>query len=146
MIANRLDRYRLSAWWKDALQRNAEVECYIWLHIIVRLIAARRCDPFWRHRYDCGVHVTIQIAAGGTAQHIACWSGHTTQRHVLRPKDVAMRRDLAFQQRHGLRAASFAKIMQRETRPLAGMHGRIALQIWQREVGFAVAAVGGAKQ
>jgi hypothetical protein len=55
-------------------------------------------------------------------------------------------RDLALEERHGLAAARLAEIVQGQTRPLAGMHRRTALQVRQREVALAIAAVGGAQQ
>ena len=42
--------------------------------------------------------------------------------------------------------AGFTQIMERQAGPLAGMHGRAPLQIRQREVGLAIATIGGAEE
>jgi hypothetical protein len=50
------------------------------------------------------------------------------------------------QQRHELRAARFAQIMEREAGTLTRMHRRITLHVRQSESALAVAAVSGAEQ
>ena len=50
------------------------------------------------------------------------------------------------EQGHRLRAAGLAEVVQRQPGPLARVHRRAALQVGQREVALAVAAVGRAEQ
>src|SRR5271169_2256908 len=59
---------------------------------------------------------------------------------------MRMRWYLRFQQRHGIRAPSFAEIMERKARTLTRMHRSVFLHVREREIRFTVAAVGGAKQ
>src|SRR5687768_14712842 len=57
-----------------------------------------------------------------------------------------MDRYLRFDQRRRFDAAALAKVVQRESRPLPGMHRRAPLQVGQREGGLAVAAIERAQQ
>src|SRR5207247_10098661 len=54
--------------------------------------------------------------------------------------------NLGFEQRDRIGTALFAQGMQRQARSLSWVHGRAALQIRQREVALAVAAIGRAEQ
>src|SRR5947209_16397437 len=54
--------------------------------------------------------------------------------------------NFAFEQRHSLRPAGLAEIMQGKTGALAGMHRRVALHVGKGEIRLAVAAIGRAKQ
>src|SRR5215467_14161334 len=59
---------------------------------------------------------------------------------------MRMRCHLRFQQRHGIRAARFAEVMERKAGTLTWMHWSASLHIRKREVRFTVTPVGGAKQ
>src|SRR5207253_5770279 len=65
---------------------------------------------------------------------------------VVRSHKMGVRRDLGFEQRHGLAAASLAQVVQRQARALSRMHRGVALHIRQREIGLAVTAVGRSQQ
>src|SRR5262245_29512998 len=59
---------------------------------------------------------------------------------------MAVRWYLRLEQRDCLAAACLAEVMKRQAGPLTGMHRRVTLHVGQREVRFAVAAVGVAEQ
>ncbi len=59
---------------------------------------------------------------------------------------VVVRRDFRLRQSNGFYTARFSQIVQAQARPLAGVHKCAALQVWEREIGFAVATVRGAQQ
>src|ERR1051326_8333199 len=132
--------------WEYTLQRDVEVKRQVRLQIVVRRVAAHRCQRLRGHRHGRQIHCVVELAAGGAVQRFPRRRGHAAQRSVLRQHEVVVCGNLTFQQGDRLRTAGFAQIMERKARALAGMHGCAPLQIWQCEVGLAIAPIGGPEE
>src|ERR1039457_1262398 len=133
----------------DALQRNNEVKDEVRRHIVVWLTSTRRANRLCIHCHCTGGSCVIGRCLLSTGPHglgpqqgtIAVARGSSYTVGV-----VVVRRHFGLQQGYGVRATGLAEIMKGQSWALAGVHGRIALQIGQRKGTFAIASVSRSKK
>ena len=130
----------------DALQRDAEIEGQVRLHVVMWLISSSWGDRLIGHANqgrpggsEIGNH------GRGLCEAVSGRQRLTSCRRVG-IKRVAVGWNFRLQQRDCLGTARFAQIVKGEPWSLAGVHRRISLQVRESKVRFAVAAVSGAEQ
>ena len=124
--------------WKDALQRNAEVQNQVRLHVEMRLTSARVGDRLGIHRSNVAIGM---IDIGSAAQKLV---GRVRAASCCKRRDihhVCVRRHFGTAERVRLLSADFAQRVS-----AAHMEGHSSLKIRQGESGLPVPAVSRSEQ